>query len=102
MQRVLTRPYLVWRFNNPNLALQLGGIKRISWNPLHWRFSLGTLFLFMTLAAFVMARLTANDVLNETQRRQGGPMYGVEYGIRKSRFSNRPGELVYVVLSKDD
>lgn len=108
MLRVLGRPDVVWHFKNRMLALQLGNIEQGTWNPLRWRFSLGSMFLATAVIAFVLARVTADDILYEethhlkNARGSGRQVHGVEYGVRTSRFFDRPEELLYVVLSTDN
>jgi hypothetical protein len=104
VRSVLQRPDIVWHFMHRQLALRLGKIRPGSWNPLRWRFSLGSMFLATIVVAFILARLTADDVLYDTHHSintssSGGVTHGVEYGVRISRFGVEPDELLYVVLS---
>jgi hypothetical protein len=68
------------------------------------QFSLSTLFLITLLAAFAMWRVCADDVQyvesNQSQSiRNGSSGYrNLRYGVKSSRFLNRPDQLTYVLF----
>lgn len=106
--RVLRRPDILHRFKMSRLE-RFDARRAKSWaQPFgRWRFSLGSLFLLLTVAAFVLLRLTADDVLYESHHASnmstnGSVLREVEYGVQTSRFFSRPDRLIYAVLSTNE
>lgn len=111
MTRVLSRPDIVRRFKNRQFRQYYDSTQPSSWNPLRWRFSLGSMFLAMIIASFVLVRMNSADVWHETQhiaQSMSAPIIGkngmklnrmVEYGVRTSRFGIGRKELTYAVLA---
>lgn len=102
MYRVLSRPDIVWRFKNRHLAAQIAP-GSITWNPLRWRFSLGSMFVATAVVAVVLLRATTDEVryvVSFQTISNGGRM--AELGLRHSRFFSSSEELVYVVLSQNN
>lgn len=102
MYRVLSRPDIVWRFKNRHLAEQIAP-GSFSWNPLRWRFSLGSMFVATAVVAVVLLRATTDEVryvVSFQTISNGGRT--AELGLRRSRFFGSSAELVYVVLSQNN
>jgi hypothetical protein len=86
--RTLRRTDIVTRFRNARLkhVLSNEGISQ----PVRrgrWQFSISSLMLATVVMAFVLVRLTSDDLLYDTQhvrssRRVGNSIHGLEYGVR--------------------
>ena len=105
---VLERPGIVRRFKAAQLERRNVPAGRMPTDPgRRWQFSLGSLLLFMLTAAFIVARLTAEDVVFEVRHlthtwSNGGVIHSVEYAVRSNRFSDQPDQLLYAILSSDN
>ena len=105
---VLERPGIVRRFKAAQLERRTTHAGRMPTGPgRRWQFSLGSLLLLMLTAAFILARLTAEDVVYEVRHltstwSSGRVIHSVEYAVRSNRFSDQPDQLLYALLSSDN
>jgi hypothetical protein len=94
---ILWRPDIVERFRSPPAQ----SVRK------PWQFSLGSLMIATVFVAFVMARISSDDVRYRIERGSlnaffnNGIMYWCDYGFRTDRFSNRRPELIWGVLFVD-
>jgi hypothetical protein len=103
---LLNRRDIVWRFKNRDLARHLGDGRR-SWNPLHWRFSLQSMFMATIIAAIVMIQLRNDELWHHWHHGHlswgsGTTAHNIEFGTRTSRLFGGPEVLTYVALSNGE
>lgn len=104
---VLRRPDIVQRFQIHRSTWWRGQDNGMSLNPRYWRFSLWSLFLAITVVAFVIVRLQAEELWWQEHAETRSVSYSVgnefrrvDLGVATHRFFNDADKLRFVLLTR--